>query len=47
MNISFFDTVFFAPYGTHVKEFWDRRNEPNILFITYENLKQVRCNRAI
>lgn len=35
------DVVLYAPYWPHVQEFWKRRNEPNVLFITYEELKQV------
>lgn len=31
--------VSFSPYLKHVKEFWERRNEPNILFLKYEDLK--------
>lgn len=32
-------SVSFSPYLKHIKEFWERRNEPNILFLKYEDLK--------
>lgn len=28
------------PYWDHLKEAWDRRNDPNILFIFYEDMKK-------
>lgn len=31
----------YAPYWTHVKEFWNRRNQENVLFITFEDMKRV------
>ncbi|KAK7106894.1 hypothetical protein V1264_014920 [Littorina saxatilis] len=31
-------TVFYGPWEKHVKEAWDRRDEENILFVTYEDL---------
>ncbi|KAF6203463.1 hypothetical protein GE061_001794 [Apolygus lucorum] len=32
------DLVAFAPYFEHVKEGWNRRNDPNVLFLFYEDL---------
>ncbi|XP_049938384.1 luciferin sulfotransferase-like [Schistocerca serialis cubense] len=34
------DVVQFTPYWTSVLEFWNLRNEPNILWNTYEEMKQ-------
>ncbi|XP_049795435.1 luciferin sulfotransferase-like [Schistocerca nitens] len=34
------DSVQFTPYWTSVLEFWKLRNEPNILWNTYEEMKQ-------
>jgi estrone sulfotransferase len=34
------DLTLYGPYWTHVQEFWERRNQPNILFVTYEELKK-------
>uniref|UniRef100_A0A1B0GNG5 Sulfotransferase domain-containing protein n=1 Tax=Phlebotomus papatasi TaxID=29031 RepID=A0A1B0GNG5_PHLPP len=34
------DRVMFAPYHTHVYNFWQMRNEENILFLTYEEMKR-------
>lgn len=31
--------VIFAPFHSHIKDFWYLRNEENILFITYEEMK--------
>lgn len=33
--------VLFSPWVDHVREFWERRNDENILFITYEDLAAV------
>ncbi|ODN03779.1 Sulfotransferase family cytosolic 1B member 1 [Orchesella cincta] len=30
----------YAPYWSHVKEFWKRRHQSNILFITFEDMKR-------
>lgn len=30
----------FAPYWDHVLKFWERRNQPNILFLKYEDMIQ-------
>ncbi|XP_065352499.1 luciferin sulfotransferase-like isoform X2 [Cloeon dipterum] len=32
------DSLCFAPFWSHVLEFWHRRNEPNFLFIKYEDM---------
>jgi len=32
--------VFYAPYWDHVYEFWNRRNNENILFIKFEDLRK-------
>ncbi|XP_055693934.1 luciferin sulfotransferase-like [Lutzomyia longipalpis] len=34
------DAVIYAPYHTHIVDFWNMRNEENILFITYEEMKK-------
>ena len=34
------ECVYYTPFMQNVKSFWDRRNEPNIIFITYENMKR-------
>jgi len=33
--------VCFAPFWSHILSFWKRRDEPNILFLKFEDLKQV------
>lgn len=33
------DEIIFAPFYDHVLNFWSSRNEPNILFLTYEQMK--------
>lgn len=30
----------FAPFFEHVLDFWEMRNSPNILFLTYEEMKR-------
>jgi len=30
------DLALYSPYWTHIEEFWNRRNEPNVHFVTYE-----------
>lgn len=30
----------FGPFWDHVLDFWRRRDQPNVLFLTYEQLKQ-------
>ena len=32
--------VIYGPYYQHMKEAWDRRDHPNLLFIFYEDLKE-------
>ncbi|KAL4233403.1 sulfotransferase [Mactra antiquata] len=34
------DKVMYAPWSKHVQEFWENRNEDNIFFLTYEDLKR-------
>ncbi|XP_059617385.1 luciferin sulfotransferase-like isoform X1 [Phlebotomus argentipes] len=34
------DKVVYAPYHSHISEYWQRRNEENILFLTYEDMKK-------
>ncbi|GAB0097109.1 hypothetical protein DMENIID0001_127080 [Sergentomyia squamirostris] len=34
------DFVIFTPYDTHILDFWYMRNEQNILFLTYEDMKK-------
>jgi len=31
---------YYCPYMPHITGFWNKRHEPNILFITYEEMKQ-------
>ena len=31
---------YYTPFLPHVLEYWKRKDEPNILFITYEEMKQ-------
>lgn len=33
------DQVIYAPFNEHVLDFWRIRNEPNILFLFYEDMK--------
>lgn len=35
----------YAPYWSHVKQFWERRHQSNILFITFEDMKKVCTNK--
>ncbi|XP_037032493.1 luciferin sulfotransferase-like [Bradysia coprophila] len=39
LNAFLDDKVFLSPYHGHVKDFWYLRNEENILFLTYEEMK--------
>jgi len=34
------DQILFAPFNPHVIEFWKIRDEPNILFLFYEDMKR-------
>ncbi|XP_059622665.1 sulfotransferase 1B1-like [Phlebotomus argentipes] len=34
------DHVIFAPYHSHIVDFWRMRNEENILFLTFEDMKK-------
>ncbi|XP_063238070.1 luciferin sulfotransferase-like [Bacillus rossius redtenbacheri] len=34
------DTLCFSPFWSHVLAFWERRSEPNILFLKYEDMKK-------
>ena len=34
------DSIIYSPYFDHFIEFWHMRNEENILFITYEEMKK-------
>lgn len=33
------DQIIYAPFNAHVLDFWKIRNEPNILFLFYEDMK--------
>ncbi|XP_059623032.1 luciferin sulfotransferase-like [Phlebotomus argentipes] len=34
------DGVIYAPYDSHIIDFWNMRDEENILFLTYEDMKR-------
>ena len=34
------ECVYWTPYMQNVKSFWEKRNESNIMFITYEEMKR-------
>ncbi|GAB0086184.1 sulfotransferase [Sergentomyia squamirostris] len=34
------DAVIYAPYDSHIFDFWNMREEENILFLTYEDMKK-------
>lgn len=33
--------VYYSPYFPHVLEAWSKRHHPNVLFLFYEEMKQV------
>lgn len=39
-NFPLFILVTYAPYWDHVLPFWKRRNQPNILFLKYEDISK-------
>uniref|UniRef100_A0A7G3AYZ2 Putative sulfotransferase 1 family member d1 n=1 Tax=Lutzomyia longipalpis TaxID=7200 RepID=A0A7G3AYZ2_LUTLO len=44
MDIFLNDATIYAPYDSHIIDFWNMRNEENILFITYEEMKKDHPN---
>lgn len=36
--------VRFTPYFAHVKQAWERRNHPNMLFLFYEDYAKVESS---
>ena len=41
-QMSVFDvSVYSGPWGRHVREYWEHRNDGNILFLQFEKLIQV------
>jgi len=34
-------SVGFGPYWNHVLDYWNNRNQPNMLFVKYEDMKKV------
>lgn len=41
INLYYFYTVPWSPYWDHILDFWKLRNEKNVLFLTYEDMKKV------
>lgn len=39
VNAFLYDQVIYAPFNQHVLDFWKIRNEPNVEFIFYEDMK--------
>ena len=37
--------VMFGPWWSHVKGYWELRNEPNILFLKFEDIVKVNSMR--
>ncbi|GLH05741.1 Sulfotransferase [Gryllus bimaculatus] len=40
------DALVYSPFWGHILDFWKLRHEPNVLFNTYEEMKQnlMRCD---
>lgn len=37
-------TVCFGPYWDHVSGYWKQKDNPNLLLLTYEEMKKVKLN---
>ncbi|GAB6018595.1 hypothetical protein CHUAL_000283 [Chamberlinius hualienensis] len=45
LNLFINDQVVYAPYSRNVIEFWNHHDDPNVLFVTYEDVtKDIRSN---
>jgi hypothetical protein len=40
VNAFLYDQVIYAPFNQHVLDFWKIRNEPNVAFLFYEDMKR-------